>query len=164
MPDAADFALAFGHPADFAGLITEPLLSGAAAAVCAPSYRRGRNLAHPGDLTPTDLIHDESPAFWQCWLAQWRGNPAAAIGGSVMADGNLTLSAVLAGEGVGLLRLALLQDHLRSGALVRLFEPVIEADQAYLLLRRPDRPLRGPARRFRDWITALAAASPMHAG
>lgn len=164
MPEAADFTLAFGHPADFPGLIAEPLLSGAAAAVCAPSYLDGRDLSRLDRLTPEDLIHDESPAFWRRWLARWRGDPAAATGGTVLADGNLTLSAVLAGEGVGLLRLALLQDHLRSGALLRLFEPVIEADQAYLLLRRPDRPLRGPARRFRDWITALAAANPMHAG
>lgn len=164
MPEGADFALAFGRPADFAGLVAEPLLSGAAAPVCAPAFAGRDRLAHPRDLSATDLIHDESQAFWRRWLAQSRGDAGAAAGGQVMADGNLTLSAVLAGEGVGLLRLALLQDHLRSGALVRLFDAVIDDDQAYLLLRRPDRPLRGPGRQFRDWIIALAAANPMQGG
>ena len=75
-----------------------------------------------------------------------------------LTDYNVVLQSALKGEGVALGRLRLVGDQVASGALVALFDQVVESpDAAYWLVRPRGRPLSPAAEAFGAWLAAEVA-------
>ncbi len=73
-------------------------------------------------------------------------------GGSIFEDTNLLIHAAIDGKGVALCGLEMVQEHLESGRLTRLFEESFLSREGYYLVfprEALDKPLVGL---FRDWL------------
>ncbi len=148
-----DLAVRLEDPSLVPASLTCRLLDGATVAVCSPGYlQRYGPINRPQDLLTRTLIHDEDRNGWTEWLSKANLPVNVAAGGVVFADGNLTLASVLAGEGVGLLRRALLREQFRARILTQLFPILGDENLAYVLRWHADRPLAREAEVFRDWL------------
>ncbi|WP_144574560.1 LysR substrate-binding domain-containing protein [Agrobacterium sp. DE0009] len=124
----------------------------------APSYvARFGPFNAVSDLGGAELLHDESEAAWQTWLAL-DGIPLPSNAGPVFADFNLLVTALKAGQGIGLCPTALLHDEIASGELTVLFDRAADEDRYYWLRRADD--LAAPAKILADWLVAEALDIP----
>lgn len=154
-PEETDVAIRFGRPGDFPGFLAMPLLEGSAVAVASPDYLKSMNYNGLEDFHRLTLIHDEARDFWHRWLARAGLAPELARSGTIVADGNMTLAATMAGEGVGLLRRGVIAAQLRSGSLVSLSEVTIDENLHYLILTPANRPVPRSALIFVRWLQSL---------
>jgi len=153
---AADLAIRYGY-GPFPGLVAEPLFVESFAPVCSPNL----HLAMPGDLRGQTLLHAEwrHPAAdtptWARW-AQAAGLPDLDTTPRLaFTDDSQAIQAAVAGQGVAMASLGLVQDELASGLLVQPFGPVIPG-RPYHLLRLPT--ASSAVMAVHDWLlTALKA-------
>jgi LysR family transcriptional regulator, glycine cleavage system transcriptional activator len=154
--ERADLTVRFGALDQWPDRDGVVLFDGAGVPVCSPAYREGRRLQRPHDLIGCNLLHDGDRSYWMEWFRR-QGMPAdTAERGQVFTDGNLTLASTLAGEGVAILRRALISRQIRARALVQLFDQAVDEDTCYLLLWPRGQPLRRSALLLRDWIVDRA--------
>jgi LysR family glycine cleavage system transcriptional activator len=158
-PDAVDVAIQHGNPSDFPEFIAVPLLDGTTVPVASPEYLRRNNYQNPTDLARMTLLHDDEQRFWSSWLKKisidFDVDPDLANSGPIFPDGNLTLAACLAGEGVALLPRNVILSQLRAKTLTSLSTVAIEEDKAYLLLTPKSRPVSRSALHFAQWMQSL---------
>ncbi|MDF3848856.1 LysR substrate-binding domain-containing protein, partial [Achromobacter denitrificans] len=113
-------------------------------------------------------------ARWAAWFAQAGVRPER-LNGPLLEDAQLTLGAVLADLGVGLLRLALIEGELAAGRLTQPFEQRLDTGLDYYLCVREEDPPTEAATRLAEWIlaestaisavpTARRAERPRHSG
>ena len=81
------------------------------------------------DLYRQTLLLSRNPVDWDIW-AQAAGFNIAQVPTIQLTDYNIVLQAAVDGQGVAMGRLLLVQDRLRSGALVAPFSDVILSDRA----------------------------------
>jgi len=155
--ELADLTVRFGTLGEWPDRDGVVLFSGAGVPVCSPAYREGRRLERPRDLLGCELLHDGDSSYWAEWFRRQGLPPAAAERGKAFTDGNLTLASTLAGEGVALLRRALIGRQIRARALTQLFDQAVDEETCYLLLWPRGQPLRRSALLLRDWIIDQAA-------
>jgi DNA-binding transcriptional LysR family regulator len=134
------------------------LFSRASKPVCSPHYlaRVGRLATPRAILDKADLLHDESRTFWSDWFAGAGIKPKGELRGPVFQDFNLLGTAVIAGHGVALCPVDVVRNEIARGDLVVLSERSILDDRSYAIFTR--KPLRRPARQFRDWFVAAVQA------
>lgn len=119
----ADAAIRYGR-GEYPGLKAEELFRDSFAPVCHPTL----GLRRPEDLAGHTLIHFE-------WRRNWRENPVWARwleraglaqlqpkAHLILTDESQAIQAAVAGQGVALVSLALVEQELASGALVQPFE------------------------------------------
>ncbi|MDI7864855.1 LysR substrate-binding domain-containing protein [Rhizobiaceae bacterium n13] len=134
----------------------QPILSAATRPTCSPAYlERSGPIRSPADLLRAELLHDETEAAWPAWFAL-QGIAAPAHAGPIFADFNLLVSSAIAGLGVGLCPTALIEDELRRGSLVTLFDPAADTDKYYWLLE--SQRSTEAAALMRTWLITEAAA------
>jgi len=144
------------------GLICERLFEATVYPVCAPDFLKwardiGRPLNGPDDLRYHTLLHEETVAHWQDWLA------AAGVAlepwterGPLFVEASLALQAAAAAQGVALGNDPLAMSDLSEGRLVRLFDLETPDEEAYWLVY-PERSARKTkVQAFRQWIRAEA--------
>lgn len=103
--------------------------------VCSPALPRpGQPLASPAALRHYPLLHEDSFDDWARWMRAAGQADAPVRQGQLIDDSNALLMAAMAGRGLALGRLALIEEDLRAGRLLRPFELAIEAEGAYWLL------------------------------
>jgi LysR family glycine cleavage system transcriptional activator len=152
-----DLAFRYG-PGQWPGVQAERLMGEEMLAVCSPSYRNGKLPARPRDLLRHPLLRDESTRAWHDWFR------AAGVSGTVpkpamaFSDAGLLLQAVLAGQGVALVRSVLAHDDIAAGRLLVLPGPRLPAAYAYYLVTdlRDTLPAKGQV--FVDWVRAQVQA------
>ncbi len=154
-PAETDIAIRFGQPGDYVGFVAMPLLEGAAMAVASPDYLARAGYRSFADVSRLTFLHDEFRDFWGLWLKRAGLDPRPSESGVVYPDGNLALAATMAGEGVGLLRRALIEPQLRSGSLVAISDFEIQENQNYLVLTPANRPVPRSALIFVQWLQSL---------
>lgn len=116
-----------------------------------------------GGLAEVTLLEFEDPRtpwlHWERWLSEHNLAGAKPRAWQRYNQYDLVVQAALAGQGIALGRLGLLQDRLLEGRLVVLAEPVEPAGSrhAYWLLRADASP-RPAVRAVAEWIAAEAAA------
>lgn len=152
----ADAAIRYGSGV-YPELVVEPLFRDRFAPVCrphiAPLSRR--------ELGKATLIHFEwGPAFrgndrapvWRHWLERkgWRG--IDAFPGLAFTDEIHAIQATIAGQGIGLLSLAMVADELASGILVTPFDLSLESFH-YDFVCSPRMTDQPAATVLRDWVT-----------
>ncbi|CAM2157116.1 LysR family transcriptional regulator, glycine cleavage system transcriptional activator [Pararobbsia alpina] len=158
--DAADLSIRFGT-GDWVGYTSMPLLSGVVVPVCTPRFaKRYGPFRSAADLAKAPLVHDEDRSTWVNWLqgAGVRNVPRAV--GPLFEDGQLTLHAVLADLGAGLLREPLIQRELGAGALKKLFDHELDDGRHYYLCWRTDAELPDGAQRLADWLVDSLKRTP----
>ncbi|WP_186103767.1 LysR substrate-binding domain-containing protein [Burkholderia gladioli] len=159
--DASDLSIRFGAgAADWPGYRCEKLLPGAMVPVCHPAFRRRFGpLRKPADLATVPLVHDEDRSTWVNWLRNAGVRNVPPVVGPMFEDGQLTLSAIRAGLGAGLMRAPLIEADLAGGELVQLFDTALDDGRDYYLCTRDDLDLPDGARRLAQWLRVTAAES-----
>ncbi|KAB8306345.1 transcriptional regulator GcvA [Erwinia endophytica] len=158
LSEGIDFAVRHGRGI-YPGLESECLLNDRLRPVCsprliAPEYR----LSSPLEMTGYTLLHDEHRMDWALWFNAVDIPDADTDKGPVFVDSNGVLEAAIAGKGIALIRSALIQEELNNGTLVNPLRMAIDSPIAYYLVYDESAILQRMSRRFRDWITATAAA------
>ena len=151
----ADAAIRYGN-GRYADLVVEPLFQDHYAPVCSPALA----VAAKKDLRTVSLIHfewgragrDETLApVWRTWLARAGRTDVDAQAGLSFTEEIHAVQATVAGQGVGLLSLALVADELASGLLVQPFELSVESYR-YDLVYSPRAASRPATVVLRDWV------------
>jgi LysR family glycine cleavage system transcriptional activator len=151
----ADLAVRYGA-GPFPGLVSESLCRERFGVVCSPALGLGGH----ADLAGAVLIHSEwrrrdLQPDWERWAA------AAGIAGLDLqaglrfTDESHAIQAALAGQGVAVTSLLLVEDELSRGLLVQPFGPVIEGYH-YHVLATPETMARAEVEAVRDWLKGLA--------
>lgn len=151
-----DVALRFGdgswpdHEAYRLGLAEEMVV------VCSAEVAAG--IASPQDLRAHVLLrHFTRPGAWPQWLAA-AGMADVDPGGPSFEHFFMVIQAAVAGLGVALLPRFLIEEELRSGALVAPLAPSTIYDGGYYLLCPRGRAELPKIRAFRDWLLAASLA------
>ncbi len=127
-------------------------------AVASPDHvaRRGT------DVETADLLHTEerySPRYdWPTWFDAHGLDPAGVPGGQRSNDYSIVVHAALEGQGVALGWLHIVEPLIRSGRLVQLGAHVVETDNPFCIVARPDALRRRAVDDMRRWLLTEAAA------
>jgi LysR family transcriptional regulator, glycine cleavage system transcriptional activator len=141
------------------GLTAELIGSSATVAVTSPDYCARLALETPADVARAALLHDHLREDWRDWLVSARLDPALARGGRVFDDENVLIETALAGQGVALIVLSLIETQLREGRLVTLFEEQATHGYGYFLTYPPGALALPKIAAFRRFILAEARAA-----
>ncbi|CQR45093.1 Glycine cleavage system transcriptional activator [Thiomonas sp. CB3] len=156
--DGIDFAVRHGL-GRYPGLEVEKLVDDRLTPVCSPSLLLvPRGLSSPLDLRDFTLLHDEHRMDWDMWLKAVGANDVDANVGPIFVDSNGVIEAALAGSGIALVRLALVEEEIAAGRLVAPFHTSVATPIAYYLVYDGTAMLQRRNRRFRDWLVAEAEA------
>ncbi len=135
--------------------------------ICSPGLleRTGKPLERPEDLRHHVLLRLEDPANPALWLSwnTWfeaagvrRVKPAGSIAFNYFDQ---LMRAALAGHGVALGRLPLIQEFLDEGSVIAPFGARMVSQRSYWLLIAPTARGKPEVQRFADWLAAEAAGN-----
>lgn len=155
-----DIAIRYGA-GPYANVSAEILFADRFALVAHPKL----GVESPADLDQVTLIHFQwSKAHplnptWERWFAEAKQAAPAAAGQLRFSDEGHAIQAALAGQGVALLSLVLVEHELASGRLLQPFGPVL-AGHTYHLVTRSDRPPGPHVSAVADWLRSERRSSP----
>jgi DNA-binding transcriptional LysR family regulator len=144
-----------------------PLFGESILPVCSRTLLEGSApLRDPADLKHHSLLHLDYPGMQQSWF-DW-GTWLTALGiGDLKPASSLHFSqydqmihAAIAGQGVALGRLPLLNEHIHSGALVAPFEKTVTGTRGYCILTSTTAGGRADVKDFCDWLLQEANSAP----
>jgi len=128
--------------------------------VASKALRDGPNpIRTPQDLCAATLLHVLiRPGQWSMWLRAAGVTSIDAERGPRFDTTPLALETALAGHGVAIADRRLVEEHLRSGRLVALFDATLPSQRAYYLVY-PEYCADSPTvATFRDWLLAEVKA------
>lgn len=141
----------------------KPLFGEEITPVCSPSLITAATpLKTGGDLRHHTLLHQDYAAMektwfdWDTWLTSFGVpdlKPAAAIH---LTQYDQVIQAAVAGQGVALGRLPLINDLIRTGALVAPFAKQVAGTRGYMVIRSPSAAKKAHVTAFCDWLFAEA--------
>ena len=103
--------------------------------VCSPAFlKKYGPFTHPEQIASAPLLHDEDREGWKKWCEIARVTPNSALSGPVYQDFNLLATAVLAGHGIGLCPVNVVQQEIRNGELIVLSNIATDSNKGYYLL------------------------------
>ncbi|EPJ45181.1 MAG: hypothetical protein OFPII_29620 [Osedax symbiont Rs1] len=151
-----DIAFIFANSAPkIAGISTELFRSGKSYPVCSAELLRRHDLAADLSISGGPFLHDAVIADgWQEWFAKAGQQPNYSSGSLSFDDFNLLRSAALAGQGIALCPLAMIEDDLRTERLIKLSDTYVSENSGYYLLTKsnPLAPSLASINLFRDWV------------
>ncbi|WAH54934.1 LysR substrate-binding domain-containing protein [Pseudomonas silvicola] len=155
LPENADLAII---PCDgpYQGQLQAwPLFSGAAQPVCSPALlQRSAPLDTAQALLATPLLHHIDSRPWQQWFADAGLEDLPPQPGLVFDDFNEMSTAAIAGHGVALCPLALVEQDVRLGLLKVVSPLTAGAARHYVLVHRAEGDRRVVA--AREWVVGIA--------
>ena len=141
------------------------LLEERVAAVCSPTFlAKNGPIAASKDLLKTQLLSlSRLPSAewqtWQGWFESLGIDDDRSHNYISFNNYNMVTQAAMAGEGVALGWLGLVDDLLSQGLLVQATDDVVVSDAGYVMSLHHNNALRGPERIF-DWIASQAGVAP----
>ncbi|MGE8365092.1 transcriptional regulator GcvA [Cupriavidus sp.] len=170
--DDFDLAIRYGR-GNYPGLHSELCLSVEVIPVCSPELLAGpRPLKEPGDLKHHTLLHDDSTYTdvsnpdWSMWLSHAGVTDVDASRGPSFWPSHLVINAAISGLGVALVKKNWIEEDLRQGRLVRLFEQIrLPVEFSYFVVFPEERLSDPRVTTFVNWLRAEVAAGddPRHA-
>jgi DNA-binding transcriptional LysR family regulator len=152
--DAADLSVRFGD-GHWNGYSSTRILSGSVVPVCSQAFLQRHGPFETADLLRQPLIHDQDRSGWSLWFESCGlASPPSRSGSAIFEDGQLAVSATLAGLGIALLRPPLIAGALSSGVLVQLDDHALDDGRHYFLCERIDGALTEPDLSLRNWLIA----------
>lgn len=147
-----DVAIHFGDTS-WPGVEYHHLMNEVTVPICAPSLLAGRCLKGPGDLMSFTLLqHSTRPDAWANWF-EAVGEPSInAVKGPRFEQFYMVIQAALAGLGMAVLPLFLVQDELASGRLVVAVDRPVPSRNAYYLVHPNSKRDAYPVKVFKDWL------------
>ena len=153
-----DGAIHFGD-ADWPNAICDRLLAEQVLPVCSPAFLDQHPVAAPAELAALPLLHATTrPEAWDEWFAA-QGAPRTPGAGMFFEHFATVREAALAGLGVALLPLPLMDAELTAGALVPVLDRPYDSGKAYYLVHPPDRTRHPPLAAFRRWLLGEVAGA-----
>lgn len=157
--DGVDVAIRHGL-GRYPGLRSDRVVAVEIVPIAAPALvaRLGKP-ADPAALSRWPLVHDALRKGWHIWF---QAQGIVEIGpprGPAFDDSGLLLQAVLAGQGAGLLPVAMVAPEIEAGRLVRLADITLLQDFAYYLVYPEASHGRPKVAAFRRWILGAAEAA-----
>lgn len=106
------------------------------------------------DRLPVCLLHDSDKDGWTRWFRKANGTALPMQAGPTFEDFNLLHAAVLAGQGIALCPLAMLDDDLSEGRLVQLSDITVNETFDYYLIENTlsDSSVSDASAAFRHWL------------
>ena len=138
------------------------LLEEKVAAVCSPAFiEKNGPLSSSKDLLRTQLLSLSKPPFaewqtWQGWFDSLGITGERSRNYISFNNYDMVTQSAVAGHGVALGWLGLVDGLLQEGSLVQATGDVVVSDAGYVMSRDYSSPSRGPARVF-EWIAAQAS-------
>lgn len=152
--DGVDVAIRHGL-GRYPGLTSERLFAVEMVPVAAPSLAACFPTATQSrDLVNWPHVHDGDRKDWSLWFQAQGIEDFTAPRGPAFDDSALLLQAVLAGQGAGLVPVAMAQREIHDGRLIRLAGAPWPAAFAYYLVYPDAHAQRPTIVAFRDWVTA----------
>lgn len=155
--DGIDIAVRHGL-GGYDGLVSERLLDDELVPVCTPGVAAALGPS-PGteSLAAVTLIHDVYRRDWQLWLEAAGAGTVDASQGPVFTDGSGAFHALIAGQGVALMRRSFVEKELMEGTLVAPFAQGLASKLAYYLVYPASAMERPAVKAFRDWLLSERA-------
>lgn len=151
-----DAAIHFGRP-EWQGAELALLRSELVVPACSPTLLRQYDFREAADVRRAPLLHlTTRPDAWERWLMR-HDAPADGVRGMLFDQFATAAQAAIAGLGVALLPMFLIEEELRSGQLVRALDLPMKSEEAYYLVWPSDRTDYPPLAAFRQWILAETA-------
>lgn len=155
--NGVDIAVSFAREKQ-PGICQEILLQDEIWAICAPSILRPDHpVATTDDLASYPILHTtleglDFGASWDSWLAELGMPPFSPQRAISFSRAYMMIEAAIRGQGIGIAMRSLVEQNVRSGHLVRLFDFSVEANKLIALFY-PDAAEHRPAvRAFSNWI------------
>lgn len=157
--DGVDVAIRHGL-GRYPGLKSDHVLAVAMIPVAAPSLvaRMGKP-ARPANLLDWPLVQDADRKGWALWFEAQGLADTGPTRGPSFDDPGLLLSAIIAGQGAGLLPDAMVETDVKEGRLVRLAEAKEIEVFAYYLVYPELAQGRAKIQAFRDWLVNVSGDS-----
>ncbi|WP_157188205.1 LysR family transcriptional regulator [Nitratireductor pacificus] len=103
-------------------------------AVAAPRFVEQHGIGGPETLFDAPLLHLQSrPGAWADWMREAGVGAVPALPGKQFDQFTMVIAGVTAGLGAGLVPTYLIEEELRSGALVQLGQTVLKTANSYFL-------------------------------
>ena len=152
-----DMAIHIGQ-ADWPGAESTFLMQEMVAPVCSPDFLKNHPVLQGGDLASLPLLHMASrPGAWDHWF-QSLGLMMTLPQGMRFEQFSSVAQACIAGLGVALMPLFLIDNELKSKQLVKAFDHPAISPSSYYAVAPLSRANHGPVVLFRDWLVRQVAA------
>lgn len=148
-----DVAIHWGNN-DWPNVEAHPLVGRTWVPVCSPSYLESvGEISSPADLERATLLqHSRRPARWNEWFTAHQVEAANPWAGPRFEHFSLILQAALASLGVGLIPRMFIEDEVKGGRLVILFDDGFEVEDIYHVVYSEKKSNDPRIKKFRDWI------------
>ncbi|HEY0686611.1 MAG TPA: transcriptional regulator GcvA [Steroidobacter sp.] len=157
--DRVDIAIRYGS-GPYANVSAEVLFADRFAPVVHPRL----NVTTPADLNTVTLIHFQwkkahplNPT-WERWFAEAKQRWSASAAQVRFSDEGHAIQAAVAGQGIALLSLPLVEREIAAGHLIQPFGPIV-GGHTYHLVMRADRAPSPRVSAVADWLRAEARSS-----
>lgn len=154
----ADIAIWYGR-AGQKNFRYERLLEEVIFPVCSPAFAASHPAITPQELPRHPLLRFAHHGGWEPWFAAAGMQQGEPRSGPVYDDPMHLLDAAAADQGIALARSCLVQNHLASGRLVRLFDIAAPARGSYFLVSPFDTGKAAAVAEFQAWLGAILAAA-----
>ena len=156
LPDGYDAAIVWGT-GTWPNVSVRRILQPALLPVASPDYvdRHGCPTS-PSDLAKHPLIQEKGFDLWRAWFEEVDCQVGGKVSGTTAGDGAVAMQLALDGQGICLGVKDFVEDDLRQGRLIALFDPVTVLQFAYYLVLRATYESHVAATQFVDWITAVS--------
>lgn len=150
--DAADAAIHFGLPV-WPGARLHRLMGEEVVPVAAPALVARAGLKEAADLLRQPLLQQSTrPRAWANWLEQQGLPPERALMGPRFEQFAMVAQAAVAGLGVAIVPRILVEEELRSGALVIPVDRPVRGSEGYYLVYPEAKASLPAVVAFRDWL------------
>jgi LysR family glycine cleavage system transcriptional activator len=122
------------------------------APMASPDYARKLGRGGAADLARAALLHEDCREEWADWMVRAGLDPAPARNGPVFDDENALIQATLAGQGVALIAVALVQADLDAGRLVTVADLPLADGYGYYLVTTPAAATTRKVAAFRSFL------------
>lgn len=159
--DQLDAAIHAGEE-PWPGAVMHPLMGETLVPVSSPSLAEELHLHRPADALGAPLLHQATrPLAWSDWFAAQGLATDKARAGPSFEQFAMVAQAAAAGLGLAILPRFLIEEELRSGQLVIVFDRPIESRRGYWLVYPEEKRHRPALVAFRDWLLAECGTAPL---
>ncbi len=151
-----DIAIRYGR-GNWKGCDAELMLEEWVFPVCSPTFNKGRLPKTIASLKRYRILRDDCQTEWNAWSKQANIETADFMHETTYSDSNLMLGAAIAGQGIAIGRSTLVSADLAAGRLVRVFDLMAPAPNAYYLVTASGRRKSPHLLAFEQWLRQEAA-------
>lgn len=119
--------------------------------VCTPEYRDRLGIETPEDLNRCTILRHGWQS-WTPWLRTAGLRLTEPTGGITLSDSSMLIEVASSGQGVALAGSLMVQEEIKRGRLVRLFDIQAEDIYGYYLVWQAGTTLSASALAFRSWV------------